>query len=114
MTHQNVVTTAVKKTLKTNDCDGIEGEEILKKDLESNAMLCPHNSFCRNKGTNVDPLLCWKQRVEEQRCWTSKRRKPKERNKGRSNKGEKTKTQYCFCARKTQMRDNATRFRVNP
>ena len=31
--------------------------------------LCLHNSFCRNGETNVDPLPCCKQRVEEQKCW---------------------------------------------
>ena len=31
--------------------------------------LCLHNSFCRNRESNVDPLPCFKQRVEEQKCW---------------------------------------------
>ena len=31
--------------------------------------LCLHNSFCRNRESNVDPLSCFKQRVEEQKCW---------------------------------------------
>ena len=31
--------------------------------------LCLNNSFCRNRGPNVDPLPCCKQRVEEQKCW---------------------------------------------
>ena len=31
--------------------------------------LCLHNSFCRNRESNVDPLPCCKQRVEEQKCW---------------------------------------------
>ena len=36
VTHQNAVTTAVMRTLKTNDCDGREREEMLKEDLEKN------------------------------------------------------------------------------
>ena len=28
-----------------------------------------HYSFCRNRKSNVDPLPCCKQRVEEQKCW---------------------------------------------
>ena len=31
--------------------------------------LCLHNSFCRNRESNVDPVLCCKQRVEEQKYW---------------------------------------------
>ena len=31
--------------------------------------LCLHNSFCRNRESNVDTLPCCKQRVEEQKCW---------------------------------------------
>ena len=31
--------------------------------------LCLHSSFCRNRESNVDPLRCFKQRVEEQKCW---------------------------------------------
>ena len=31
--------------------------------------MCLHNSFWRNRESNVDPLLCCKQRVEEQKCW---------------------------------------------
>ena len=41
---------------------------MLKEDLERNVTLCLHNSFCRNKESNVDPLPCCKQRVEEQKC----------------------------------------------
>ena len=69
ITHRNAVTTAVKRTSKTSECDGREKEEMLKEDLERNVTLCLHNSFCRNRETNVDPLLCCKQRVEEQKCW---------------------------------------------
>ena len=69
VTHRNAVTTVVKRTLKTIDCDGREKKEMLKEDLERNVTLCLHNSFCRNRETNVDPLPCCKQRVEEQRCW---------------------------------------------
>ena len=42
---------------------------MLKEDLEANVTLCLHNSFCRNRETNMDPPLCSKQRVEEQRYW---------------------------------------------
>ena len=38
-------------------------------DLERNVTLCLHNSFCRNRESNGDPLPCCKQRVEEQKCW---------------------------------------------
>ena len=31
--------------------------------------LCLHNSFCRNRETNLDPLRCCKQLVEKQKCW---------------------------------------------
>ena len=69
VTHRNVVTAAVKKKSKTSECDGREREEMLKEELERNVTLCLHNSFCRNRETDVDPLPCCKQRVEEQRCW---------------------------------------------
>ena len=68
--HRNAVTTTVKRTLKTTDCDGREKEEKLKEDLVGNVEFCLHNSFCRNEETNVEPLLCCKQKVEEQRCWS--------------------------------------------
>ena len=42
---------------------------MLKEDLKRNVTLCLHNSFCRNRESNVDPLPCCKQRVEEQKCW---------------------------------------------
>ena len=42
---------------------------MLKEELEKNVTLCLTNSFCRNRETNVDPLPCCKQRVEEQKCW---------------------------------------------
>ena len=41
---------------------------MLKEDLEKNVTLCLHNSFCRNRESNVDPLPGCKQRVEEQKC----------------------------------------------
>ena len=44
---------------------------MLKEILERNVTLCLHNSFCRNKESNVDPLSCCKQRVDEQKCWTT-------------------------------------------
>ena len=69
VTHRNTVTTAVKRTSRTSECDGWEKEKMLKEDLERNVTLCLQNSFCRNRETNVDPLLCCKQSVEEQKCW---------------------------------------------
>ena len=69
VTHRNTVTTAVKRTSRTSECDGKEKEEMLKEDLEGNVTLCLHNSFCRNRESNVDPLPSCKQRVEEQKCW---------------------------------------------
>ena len=68
VTHRNTLTTAVKRTFRTRECDGREKEEMLKEDLERNMALCLHNSFCRNRESNVDPLPCCKQRVEEQKC----------------------------------------------
>ena len=69
VTHRNAMTTAVKRKLRTSECNGREREEMLKEDLERNVTLCLHNSFCRNRETNVDPLPCCKQRVEEQKYW---------------------------------------------
>ena len=69
VTHRNAVTTAVKRTSRTKERNGREKEEMLKEDLERNVTLCLHNSFCRNRESNVDPLPCCKQRVEEQKCW---------------------------------------------
>ena len=65
VTHRNTVTTASR----TSECDGTGKEEMLKEDLERNVTLCFHNSFCRNRESNIDPLPCCKQRVEEQKCW---------------------------------------------
>ena len=68
-THRNAVTTAVKRISRTNERDGREKEEMFEEDLERKVTLCLHNSFCRKRESNVDPLLCCKQRVEEQKCW---------------------------------------------
>ena len=54
--HRNAVTTAVKRTSRTRECDGKENGEMLKEDLERNVTLCLHNSFCRNRESNVDLL----------------------------------------------------------
>ena len=59
----------MKRTSRTSECDGREKEEMLKEDLERNVRICRHNSFCRNRESNVDPLPCCKQRVEKQKCW---------------------------------------------
>ena len=69
LTLRNAVITAVKRISRTSERSGKEKEEMLKEDLERNVTLCLHNSFCRNRETNVDPLPCCKQRVEEQKCW---------------------------------------------
>ena len=69
VTHRNAVTTAVKRISRTSERSGKEKAEILKEDLERNVTLCLYNSFCRNRESNVDPLPCCKQRVEEQKCW---------------------------------------------
>ena len=53
VTHRNAVTTAVKRTFRTSECDGREKEETLKEDLERNVTLCLHNSFCRNRESNT-------------------------------------------------------------
>ena len=68
-THRNTMTIAVKRTSRTSEGNGREKKEMLKEDLERNMTLCLHNSFCRNRESNVDPLPCCKQRVEEQKCW---------------------------------------------
>ena len=36
VTHRNAVTTAVKRTSRTSECDGREKEDMLKEDLERN------------------------------------------------------------------------------
>ena len=69
VTHRKAVTTSVKKTSRTIECNGREKEEMLKEDLERNLTLCLHDSFCRNRESNVDPLPGCKQRVEEQKWW---------------------------------------------
>ena len=68
VTHRIAVITAVKRISRTSERSGNEKEEMLKEDLERNVTLCLHNSFCRNRESNVDPLPCCKQRVEEQKC----------------------------------------------
>ena len=69
VTHRNAVTTAVKRISRTSKRGGKEKEGMLKEDLERNVTLCLHNSFCRNKESNVDPLPRCKQRVKEQKYW---------------------------------------------
>ena len=69
VTHRNAVTAAVIRTSRTKECDGREKEEMLKEDLARNVTLWLHNSFCRNRESNVHPLPCCKQKVEEQKCW---------------------------------------------
>ena len=69
VTHRNAVTTAVKRISRTTERNGREKEEMLKEDLKKNVTLCLHNSFCRKRESNVDPLPCCKQRLEEQECW---------------------------------------------
>ena len=68
MAHRNAVTTAVKRITRMSEREGREKKEMLKEDLEKNVTLCLHNSFCRNRESNVDPLPCCKRRVEEQKC----------------------------------------------
>ena len=58
VTHRNAVTTAVKRISRTSERSGKEKAEMLKEDLERNVTLCLHNSFCRNRESNVDPLPC--------------------------------------------------------
>ena len=69
VTHRNAVTTAVKRIFRTSEGIGRDKEEMLKEDLEKTVTLCLHNSFCRYRESNVDPLPCCKQRVEEQKFW---------------------------------------------
>ena len=69
VTHRNAVTTAGMRISRTSERSEKEKEEMLKEDLERNLTLCLHNSFCRNRESNVIPIPCCKQRVEEQKCW---------------------------------------------
>ena len=69
VTHRNAVTTAVKRIYRTSERSGKEKADTLREDLDRNVTLFLHNSFCRNRESNVDPLPCCKQRVEEQKCW---------------------------------------------
>ena len=69
VTHRNAVTTVVKRISRTSERSGKEKAEMLKENLERNVTLCLHKSFCRNRKSNVDPLPCCKQRVQEQKCW---------------------------------------------
>ena len=62
LTHRNAVTTAVKRTLKTNDCDGRERKEIPKQDLERNVKFCLNTSFCRTKEIKKNVLPSWLQK----------------------------------------------------
>ena len=59
----------MKRNSRTSESDRRGKEEMLKEELERNVTLCLHNSFCQNRESNVDPLPCCKQRVEEQKCW---------------------------------------------
>ena len=59
----------MKRISRTIEHRGKEKAEMLKEDLERNVTLCLHNSFCRIRESNVDPLPCCKQRVEEKKCW---------------------------------------------
>ena len=81
VTHRNAVTTVVKRISRMSERDGREKEEMLKEDLERNVTLCLHNSFCRNRESNVDPYLvvkkgrraevledCFQQRQNSYRC----------------------------------------------
>ena len=61
------MTKGMKRFSRTSESNGREKEEMLKEDLERNLTSCLHNSFCRNRESNVDPLPCCKQRVEEQK-----------------------------------------------
>ena len=69
VTHRNAVITAVKRISRTSERDEREKQKMLKEDLERNVTLCLHNSFCKNKESNVDPLPCCKQKIEELKCW---------------------------------------------
>ena len=69
VTHRNAVTTVVKRISRTSERNGREKEEMLKEYMEGNVTFCLHNSFCRNRESNVDPLTCCKQRVDEQNGW---------------------------------------------
>ena len=59
----------MKRTSRTIECDERKKEEMLKEHLERNVTFCLQNSFGRNKESNVDPLPCCRQRVEELKCW---------------------------------------------
>ena len=44
----------MKRTSRMSESNGREKEEMLKEDLERNVTLCLHNSFCRNRESNVE------------------------------------------------------------
>ena len=58
VTHRNAVTSAVKRISRMSERDEREKEEMLKEDLKRNVTFCLHNSFCRKRESNVDPLPC--------------------------------------------------------
>ena len=84
VTHRNAVTTAVKRISRMSERDGREKEEMFKEDMQRNVTLCLHNSFCRNRESNVDPLPCCKLLND------------KKKKKQRSDEKEEVKTQNCF------------------
>ena len=75
LTHRNAVTTAVKRVATAPCVTETEKREVLRADLELNASLCLHNSFCRNREqkVNVDLLPCCKPRLLEQESWGTAR-----------------------------------------
>ena len=111
VTHQNAVTTAVKRTSRISEYDGREREEMLKEDLERNVTFCLHNSVCRNRETNVDPLpknkMQKEEKLEEFRSFRTSKRRKQRVNKEVYNKAT---TEKMFCVSKTQMRNKATKF----
>ena len=57
VTHRIAVTKGMKRFSRTSESNGREKEEMLKEDLERNLTSCLHNSFCRNRESNVVPYL---------------------------------------------------------
>ena len=68
VTHLNAVTTAVQRVSRTSE-RSVKGED---RDVEGRfgekCDVVSPQQLCRNRESNVDPLPCCKQRVEEQKC----------------------------------------------
>ena len=81
------MTTAVKKTSRTSECDGREREEILKEDLEMERLQVAEKQDAKKR--KIKELRSF-------RVYKRQKRRRKHRIELRSNKGENVKTQNCL------------------